>query len=184
MVEEWGGGRGSSPIFFPLPEDGRGGPNESKTQKTTHNKVRYIVTRMLHLAKPLLRCIVFEYEGRLYPVGEPLGTPGGCTWNLGAATLRHRKAAVESGLVRFLMAWHAGRPVDQAFSARTKVERQHAVLCIHTLKNPQGAVLSAQNGAFLNRSAGRNRAEEKGPCRGLWRSPKPTSGDQPHRVVK
>ena len=51
----------------------------------------------------------------MYPVGKPLGTPGGCTWNLGAATLRHKKAAVESGLVCLLMAWHAGGPVDQAF---------------------------------------------------------------------
>ena len=45
-------------------------------------------------------------------MGEPLGTPGGCTWNFGAATLRHKKAAVESGLVYLLMAWHAGGPVD------------------------------------------------------------------------
>ena len=120
--------------------------------------MRYIVTQMLHIANPLLRCIVFGYEGRIYPVGEPLGILGGCTWSFGAATLRHRKAAVESGLVRFLMAWHAGRPVDQAFSTRTKAERLHDVLCIHTLKNPQGAVPSAQNGAFLNRSADQNGA--------------------------
>ena len=151
-------GRGCFPICFPLREDGRGGQHESKTQKAAHNKVRYIVTRMLHIAKPLLMCIVFGYEGRIYPAGEPLGTPGGCTWNFGDPTLRHRKAAVESGLVRFLMAWHAGHQVDQAFSARTKAERLHAVLCIHMLKNPQGAVRSAQNGAFLNRSAHRNRA--------------------------
>ena len=124
---EWGGGRGSFPICFPLREDGRGGQHESKTQKAAHNKVRYIVTQMLHIAKPLLRCIIFGYEGRIYPVGEPLGAPGGCTWNFGAATLRHGKAAVERGLVRFLMAWHAGRPVDQAFSARTMAERLHAV---------------------------------------------------------
>ena len=65
---------------------------------------------------------------------------------------------MQSGLVRFLMVWHAGCPVDQAFSARTMAERVHAVLYIHTLKNPQGAVPSAQNGAFLNRSADRNRA--------------------------
>ena len=120
--------------------------------------MRYIVTQMLHIAEPLLRCIVFGYEGRIYPVGGPLGTPGGCTWNFGAATLRHTKAAVEGGLVRLLMAWHAGRPVDQAFSERTKAERLHVVLCIHTLQNPQGAVPSAQNGAFLNRTADRNRA--------------------------
>ena len=120
--------------------------------------MRYIVTQMLHIAEPLLRCIVFGYQGRMYPVEEPLGTPAECTWNFGAATLRHKKAAVESGLVCFLMAWHASRPVDQAFSARTKAERLHAVLCIHVFKNPQGAVPSAQKGAFLNRSADRNRA--------------------------
>ena len=82
-------------------------------------------------------------------MGEPLGTPGGCTWNLGAATLRHKKAAVESGLVCLLMAWHAGGPVDQAFSA----QRLHDVLCFHVLKNPQGAVPSARHGAFHNLSA-------------------------------
>ena len=65
---------------------------------------------------------------------------------------------MESGLVRFLMAWHAGCPVDQAFSAQTMAQRLHAVLCINTLKNPQGAVPSARNGAFLNRSTNRNRA--------------------------
>ena len=152
------GVRGSFSICFPLREDGRGGQHESKTQKAAHNKVRYIVTQMLHIAEPLLRCIVFGYEGRIYPVGEPLGTPGGCTWNFGVATLRHGKAAVENGLVRLLMAWHAGRRVDQTFSARTKAERLHAELCFHTLKNPHGAVLSAQNGAFLNRSAHGKRA--------------------------
>ena len=146
--------------------------------------MRYIVTRMLHIAKPLLRCIVFGYEGRIYPVGEPLGTPGGCTWNFGATTLWHGKAAVESGLVRFLMAWRAGRPVEEPFSARTMGERLYAVLCIHMLKNPQRAVPTAQNGAFLNRSADRNKAKEKGPCRGLWHSPNPTSADQPHKVMK
>ena len=65
---------------------------------------------------------------------------------------------MESGLVDLLVAWHAGRPVDQAFSARTKAQRLHAVLGIHTLKNPQGAVPNAQNGAFLNRFADRNKA--------------------------
>ena len=157
-VAKWGGGRGSFPICFPLREHGRGGQHESKTQKVAHNKVRYIVTQMLHRAEPLLRCIVFGYQGRIYSVGEPLGTPAGCTWNFGATTLRHGKATVESGLVRFLMAWHAGCPVDQAFSTRTMAECLHAVLCIHTLKNPQRAVPSAQNGAFLNHSADRNRA--------------------------
>ena len=151
------GGRAFSNLF-PLREYGRAGQHESKTQKAAHNKVRHIVTHMLHIAEPLLSCIVFGYEGRIYPVGEPLGTPGRCTWNFGAATLKHRKAAVESGLVRSLMAWHAGCPVDQAFSARTKAKRLHAVLCIHTLQNPQGAVPDPQNGAFLNRSADRNRA--------------------------
>ena len=120
--------------------------------------MRYIVTQMLHIAEPLLRCVVFGYQGRIYPVRKPLGTPGGCTWNFGATTLRHGRAAVEGGLVRFLVAWHAGCPVNQAFLARTMVERLHAVLCIHTLKNLQGAVPSAQNGAFLNRSADQNRA--------------------------
>ena len=158
MVAEWGGGRGSFPICFPLREDGRGGQHESKTQKAAQNKVHCIVTQMLQIVEVLLRCIVFGYEGRIYPVGEPLETPGGCTWNFGAATLWHGKAAVESGLVHLLMAWHAGRPVDQTFSARTKAQRLNAVICIHTLKNPQGAVPGAQNGAFLNRSANRNRA--------------------------
>ena len=62
-------GRGCFPICFPLREDGRGGQHESKTQKAAHNKVRYIVTRMLHIAKPLLMCIVF---GRWSPSGPGL----------------------------------------------------------------------------------------------------------------
>ena len=86
-------------------------------------------------------------------MGEPFGTRGRCTRNFGAATLRHSKAAVESGLVCLLMTWHAGGPVDQAFSARTNAGRLRAVLCIHVLKNPQGAVPGAQKRAFLNRSA-------------------------------
>ena len=86
------------------------GNMKAQTQKAPYTKVRYIVTQMLHIAKALRRCIVYGYEGRTYPVGAPLVTPGGCTWNFGAATLRHKKAAVESGLVCLLMAW---RPVDQ-----------------------------------------------------------------------
>ena len=109
-------------------------------------------------------------------MGEPLGTPGGCTWNFGAATLRHRKAAVESGLVRLLMAWHAGRLEDLAFSARTKAERQHAVLCIHMLKNPQGAVPSAQNGAFFNRSADTKQGLRKRSLQGFVAQPKSNIG--------
>ena len=136
----------------------------------------YIVTQMFHIEERLLRCIVFGYEARIYPVGEPLGTHGGCTWNFGAATLGHRKAALESGLVRLLMAWHAGRPVDHAFSAHTKAERLHAVLCIHTLKNPQGAVPNAQNGAFLNRSADTKQGLRKRSVQGFVAQPEPNPG--------
>ena len=105
-------------------------------------------------------------------MGEPLRTPSGCTWNFGAATLRHKKGAVESGLVCLLMAWHAGGPVDQAFLA----ERLHAVLCIHVLKNPQVAVSSAQNGAFLNRSADTKQGLRKRSLQGFVAQPKPNIG--------
>ena len=110
-------------------------------------------------------------------MGEPLGTPGGCTWNLGAATLRHRKAAVESGLVCLLMAWHAGGPVDNAFSAGTKAERLHVVLGIQVLKNPQGAVPSAQNGAFVTRSADTKQRLRKRSLQGFVAQPKPNIGN-------
>ena len=83
---------------------------------------------------------------------------------------------MESGLVRLLMAWHAGRPLDQAFLARTKAERLHAVMCIHTLKNPQGAVPSAQNGAFLNRSADTKQGLRKRSLQGFVAQPKPNIG--------
>ena len=109
-------------------------------------------------------------------MGEPLGTRGGCTWNFGAATLRHRKAAVESGLVCLLMAWHATGPVDHAFSARTKAQCLHVVLCIHVLKNPDGAVPGAQNGAFLNRSADTKQALRERSLQGFVAQPKPNIG--------
>ena len=51
-VAKWGGGRESFPICFPLREDGRVGQHEIKTHKAAHNKVRYIVTQMLHIADP------------------------------------------------------------------------------------------------------------------------------------
>ena len=109
-------------------------------------------------------------------MGEPLGTRGGCTWNFGAATLRHSKAAVESVLVCLLMAWHAGGPVDQAFSARTRAECLHAVLCIHVLKNPQGALPNAQNGAFLNRFADTKQGLRKRSLQGFVAQHKPNIG--------
>ena len=83
---------------------------------------------------------------------------------------------MESGLVRFLMAWHAGCPVDQAFSALTMADCLHAVLCIHTLKNPQGAVPSAKSGAFLNRFADRKQGLRKRSLQGFVAQPKPNIG--------
>ena len=38
----------------------------------------------------------------------------------------------------------------RSFSAHKVYEGLRAVQCIHVLKNPQGAVLSAQNGALFN----------------------------------
>ena len=77
-----------------------------------------------------------------------------------------------------LMAWHAGGLVlvDKAFSARTKAERLHAALCIHVLKNPQGAVPSAQTGAFLNRSADTKQGLRKRSLQGFVAQPKPNFG--------
>ena len=83
---------------------------------------------------------------------------------------------MESGLLRLLMAWHAGRPADQAFSARTKAERLHAVLCIHTLKNPQGAVPTTQNDALLNRSADTKQGLRKRSLQRFAAQPKPNIG--------
>ena len=74
------------------------------------------------------------------------------------------------------MAWHAGGPVDHAFSARTKAESLHVVLCIHVLKNPQGAVPGAQNGAFLNRSAHTKQGLRKKSLQGFVAQPKPNIG--------
>ena len=83
---------------------------------------------------------------------------------------------MESGLVCLLMAWHGGGPVDQAFSTRTKAKRLHAVLCILVLKNPQGAVPIAQNGAFLNRSADTKQGLRKRSPQGFVAQPKPNIG--------
>ena len=58
------------------------------------------------------------------------------------------------------------------------------MLCIHVLKHPRGAVPSAQNRAFLNRSVDTKQGLRKRSCRGLWHSPNPTSANQPHRVLK
>ena len=68
--------------------------------------------------------------------------------------------------------------VARAFSSRKTLERLPAVQCIHLLKNPQGAVLGAQNGA-VPQSLWRH---ETGPRWGLWHSPNPTSVEQPHKV--
>ena len=83
---------------------------------------------------------------------------------------------MERGLVCLLMVSHAGGPMDQAFSARTRAERVHAVPCIHVLKNPQGAVPSAQNGAFLNHSADRKQGLRKRSLQGFVAQPKPNIG--------
>ena len=66
--------------------------------------------------------------------------------------------------------------VDQAFSARTKAERLHAVLCIHVLKNPQGAIPNAQNSAFLNHSPDMKQGLTKRSLEGFVAHPKPNIG--------
>ena len=66
--------------------------------------------------------------------------------------------------------------VARAFSARKMDERLHAVQCIHVLKNPQGAVLNAQNGAFLGRSADGKQGLRKRSLQGFVAQPKPNIG--------
>ena len=50
------------------------------------------------------------------------------------------------------------------------------MLCIHVLKNPQGAVPTAQNGAFLNRYADTKQGLRKRSLQGFVAQPKPNIG--------
>ena len=66
--------------------------------------------------------------------------------------------------------------VARAFSAHKVHECLPALQCIHVLKNPQGAVLSAQNGAFFNLSADTKQGLRKRSLHGFVAQPKPNIG--------
>ena len=74
--------------------------------------------------------------------------------------------------------------VGEAFPLHKAHKHLLAGQCIHVLKHPQGAALSAQNGVFFDLLPTRNRALEKGRFKGLWHSTNPTSAEHPHRVQK
>ena len=66
-----------------------------------------------------------------------------------------------------------GLVVARAFSVRKMHEHLPAVQCIQVLKNPQGAVLSAQNSVFLNRPANTKQGLRKRSLEGFEPQPKP-----------
>ena len=83
---------------------------------------------------------------------------------------------METGPVSLLMAWHTGCWWPGP-SRRTKCTNVSLLLqCIHVLKNPQGAVLSAQNGAFFNLSANTKHGLRKTSLQGFVAQPKPNIG--------
>ena len=73
--------------------------------------------------------------------------------------------------------------VARASSVCKVHERLPAVHGVHVLKNLQGAFLSAQNGAFFNRSPDTKQGLRKRSLQGfVAHSPNPTSAKQSHRV--
>ena len=93
-------------------------------------------------------------------------------WGCHAKALRGRGGE----LTCFLADGMAHKLVARAFSSRKLHERLHAVQCIHVLKNPQGAVLSAQNSAFFNLSANKKQGLRKRSLQWFVAQPKPKIG--------